>query len=84
MPEQLIQAPALEPISLAEAKNHLRVDTDLTEDDLLIGMMISAARGIAERFTKRAIITQQWKVFLDIFPNTVVRDVNQPPLAYSY
>jgi hypothetical protein len=66
MPLKLIQAPASEPVSLADAKNHLRVD--VTDDDVLIGGLITAARVAAENICRRAFVTQSWTLFLDTFP----------------
>jgi len=63
---QLITPPSAEPISLAEAKLHLRVD--IADDDLLIGMLITAARQYAEQLTARSFITQQWRCTMDAFP----------------
>lgn len=60
-------APAGEPITLAEAKTWLRVDG--TDDDVLIATLIEAARAYVETFTGRALITQQWELTLDAFPN---------------
>jgi uncharacterized phiE125 gp8 family phage protein len=61
-----IAAPTVEPISLAEAKLHLRVD--FPDDDLLISSLIMAARFDAENKCNRALITQQWELVLDGFP----------------
>lgn len=66
MPMQLITPPAAEPVSLAEAKLHLRVDFD--EDDALIQALISAARQAAEMLTQRQLITARWRMVLDSFP----------------
>jgi uncharacterized phiE125 gp8 family phage protein len=63
---QLVTPPAGEPVSLAEAKLHLRVDVD--DDDALIGSLISAARQAAETLTGRQMITARWKLVLDAFP----------------
>jgi peptide/nickel transport system permease protein len=49
-------APASEPITLTEAKAHLRVDFD--DDDTLITAMIAAARGYVEEHCNRALLTQ--------------------------
>ena len=57
--------PATEPVSLADVKNHLRVDADLSVDDVLIGLLISAARRYGEMVTGRSWITQQWRLQLD-------------------
>lgn len=62
----LITAPALEPVSLAQAKLHLKVDH--SEDDTLIGGLIVAARRMAEHQTQRALVTQTWELVLDAFP----------------
>ena len=66
MPLQLVTPPAQEPVSLAEAKQHLRVDGG--DDDLLIGALITAARQAAETKTGRQLITARWKLVLDAFP----------------
>ena len=66
MPMQLITPPAGEPISLAEAKLHLRVDFD--DDDSLIQVLISAARQAAETLTNRQFVTARWRMVLDSFP----------------
>ena len=59
---QLITPPAIEPVTLAEAKAHLKVDT--TDDDTLITSLIAAARARAEWHTRRAFITQGWMLWL--------------------
>lgn len=62
----LATAPAAEPITLSEAKLHLRVDT--SDEDALITALIIAARRMAEQHTGRALITQEWIYTLDAFP----------------
>lgn len=63
---QLVGSPTEEPVSLAEAKLHLRVD--FNEDDALILALISAARQAAETLTGRQLITARWRLVLDRFP----------------
>ncbi|MBK8772737.1 MAG: phage head-tail connector protein [Rhizobiales bacterium] len=63
----LITAPALEPITLSEAKLHLRVDS--TDEDALITSLIVAARRLAEHQMGRVLITQTWELRLDEFPD---------------
>lgn len=74
-------APSAEPVTRAEAKNHLRVDSDLTSDDTLIDMLISAARRYAEAYCGRSFITQKWRLVLDAFPGPSLLGV---PAGTSY
>lgn len=66
MPVQLLIPPAAEPVSLAEAKLHLRVD--FSDDDALITALIAAARQAAETITGRQLVTARWRLVLDAFP----------------
>jgi len=63
---KLKTAPAAEPVTLAEAKTHLRVD--ISDDDDLITALITAAREYCENFQNRAYITQVWKLWMDDWP----------------
>jgi uncharacterized phiE125 gp8 family phage protein len=56
----LIGAPAIEPVSLAEAKSWLREDG--AEEDELIQALIVAARMTLEAYTRRLFVTQSWRL----------------------
>lgn len=58
----VITPPATEPISLVEAKAHLRIENDVAIEDGLIQLLIQAAREQAEHETGRALITQTLQV----------------------
>ncbi len=73
----LVTAPTTEPVTLSDAKSHLRV-TDADEDSL-ITTLISAARDIAESFTNRSLITQTWDLKLDEFGEEI--RIPSPPLV---
>jgi uncharacterized phiE125 gp8 family phage protein len=62
----LITPPAVEPVSLDEAKLHLRVDGQ-EEDDLITGYL-TAAREVCEDESRRAFITQTREAVLDCWP----------------
>ena len=68
MAYQLITAPAVEPLLLAEVKTHLREDLVDTANDALITLLLAAARQYAEQLTGRSFITQTWRYVFDCFP----------------
>lgn len=74
---RLITPPSVEPISLIEAKSHLRVDH--STDDTLISAMIAAARIYCEQWTARAFVTQSWELVIDKFPAAEIL-IPLPPL----
>jgi uncharacterized phiE125 gp8 family phage protein len=63
---KLISAPAIEPITLAEAKLHLKVNSTL--EDSLITSWITTTRRMVERYLNRALITQTYELYLDHWP----------------
>ena len=63
----LTSEPGTEPLLIADAKAHLRIDS--TEEDAYIKALIVASRQFAETFMKRSIIDQTWTLFLDRFPS---------------
>lgn len=65
------------PVSLADAKLHLRVDGNA--EDALITMMIDAATLEAEHIMGRAILPQKWQLTLDAFADALV--LNRPPVT---
>jgi uncharacterized phiE125 gp8 family phage protein len=75
---QLVTPPAAEPVTLADAKLHLKIDT--SDDDALITRLITAARARAEWHTGRALNTQSWILWLDCWPSCGVIEIPLPPL----
>jgi uncharacterized phiE125 gp8 family phage protein len=63
----LLSGPAIEPISLAEAKEFLRVEH--AADDDVIAALIAGARVHVEAQTRRALITQSWRLVRDRWPD---------------
>jgi uncharacterized phiE125 gp8 family phage protein len=72
-------APTSEPLTLAEVKLHLRVDSDITAHDSLITALIVAARERAELETNRQLITATWQLVLEAFPCVEI-ELPRPPL----
>lgn len=63
---QTIAGPIIEPVTLAQAKQHLRVD--FPDDDVYISALITAARQMVEKLMQRAIFNRKMLLTLDYFP----------------
>ena len=72
--------PAVEPLTVAEAKLHLRVD--ITDDDAYIGTLITAAREWVENYLDRTLITTQLILRAAEFP-TEELELARPPMVAS-
>lgn len=66
MPIAVVTPPYAEPLSLAEARLHIK--SDGTEDDALIMGAIAAVRGFAEHETGRQLVAARFRQTLDAFP----------------
>ncbi|MBS8258743.1 hypothetical protein DYI23_00805 [Roseibium polysiphoniae] len=66
MTSVVVTPPALEPVTVAQMRNQLRL-TGAQEEDLLTGL-IQAARQQIERETRRALIRQGWRLYLEAWP----------------
>lgn len=75
---QLRVAPSIEPISLSETKDFLRVDG--TNEDVLISSLITTARIFIETTLSHIMITEQWSQFLDCWPENNIIKLALSPL----
>lgn len=75
---ELYTAPTSEPVTVDEVKSHLRIDTD--DEDVYLGLLISAARRYAETWLRRQLITATYKLRLDCFPCWEI-EVPRPPFV---
>lgn len=62
----LVTGPTVEPITLAVAKSHLRLEGG--DDDVYVTTLISVVREAVERWTRRAMYEQTWRMTLPCFP----------------
>ena len=71
---QITTEPATEPITLVEAKAHLRVD--FSDEDDYIDTLIVSARRYCEAYCNRVFITQTWRQNLSEWVNPIQLKVN--------
>ena len=64
---KIITDVSTEPVTLTQAKAHLRIET--SDDDTYITTLITIAREYCENITKRALATQTLELILDDFPS---------------
>ena len=74
----LITGPAIEVVSLSEAKAWLKIDT--TDEDGLLTALITAARLTIEAVSRRLLINQSWRLTLDSWPASISVPVQIGPV----
>ena len=79
MAKVLITPPAVEPISLDDARLHVRQD-DRADDALITGLIKAAREYVETTFVHRALITQTWELVLDDWPDGYEIELPMPPL----
>lgn len=77
---QLVVPPAANIITVAQAKQHCRVD-HADDDDYLAGLIDACEAQISgsDSWMGRALVTQTWDLYLDAFPAREIK-VPLPPL----
>ncbi len=76
---RLITPPAVEPVTITEAKLDARVDSS-TEDNLFTALIV-AAREEIEKISRRALINRTLELALDAWPAVNYIDLPYPPLG---
>lgn len=71
MTTEKISAPVALAVSLAEAKQALRIDEDDTSLDIMISIWIAGITVEAETKTRRAFVNRSMRVTLDGFPDAI-------------
>lgn len=66
---ELVTAPAAEPVTVDELKEHLRIPAGDTSEDGVLGDMIAEAREEIEQAAGMALITQTWRLAIDQWPS---------------
>lgn len=77
----LVTAPTEEPISLPDAKIHLRLADEFQVDDDYVTELISLSRKIVETILQRALLTQSWRLSLKSWPGRNYQ--NWPSQSFS-
>jgi uncharacterized phiE125 gp8 family phage protein len=77
---RVVTAPAVEPISLAEAQEFCRVDSGDTSQDSLLTALVKSAREYAENLTRRSYVKRTLELTLSEFCFEI--ELPYPPLLY--
>lgn len=75
---QAVTLPKSKPVTIEQAKAHARIDED--DDQTLVEDLIATATRLAENYTRRAIMQQTWKMFLDAWPACGYVELPKAPL----
>jgi len=77
----LITGPSVEPVLLADAKEHLLIETANTDFDTYITALIKAARKYIEQRTGYICVSSTWNLLLDKWPTDDFIYINKKPVT---
>lgn len=77
---KIITPPDVEPVTLAAAKLHCRINEEVTDEDELVTALIATAREYCEDYQNRAYIAQTLEATYDCWPRFPV-ELPRPPLT---
>lgn len=80
-PPRLVTAPAVEPVTPTELREHARIDDN--DEDMTLATFIKAARMYIEKRRSCAFVTQTWAVKADAFPDGGIELWPVPVIAIS-
>lgn len=66
---KITSEPDIEPVTVEEVKEQLRIDSD--DEDALLARLISVARRHGETVLRRSFISTTWRMKLDYFPRGI-------------
>jgi len=75
---KVITQPESEPVTVAEARQHLRIDG--TDEDSYIEILIKVARQLCEQYSGLSFITQSREIKLDRFPCSSIIEIPYGPI----
>jgi uncharacterized phiE125 gp8 family phage protein len=79
----LLTAPAAGPLELVDVKSWVKQDG--SDDDALFEILISAAREFMEKYLRRPLLTQSWRLTLDVgragYANELPAGVYELPIS---
>ncbi len=79
MPKILLAPPLALPVSVAQAKEFLKIETN--DDDQLIADLIKQATSHISALCGRKLITQTWRLFFDDLPTNKLLELNIAPIS---
>ena len=84
MTVRVLTEPPYEPVSRAEAKTWLRIDSDITDQDVIVDMLIKAMREYAENLTGRAFVQRTLQLILPGFHHLEMDGVRRVGIELPY
>ena len=73
-------APTIEPVTVAELKAYMAMDSSVTAFDTMLAGFISACRDAIEKHSGRTFISTSFEMYLDSFPACGFIELIHPPV----